>query len=153
MWLPYFPTQFKGTYRLVALGLYRPHIPLIKNMNHFMKTVQTGFFGLIAWERIWITIHAAVTWLSAKDCCRFTGRSDHRVWTGGGLWLPCSVQEPGIAWISSGGGWWLYYNPQPPCVPPSAIPRYWNHVIAIFRQYANVISDAYSQPLRLHLHY
>jgi len=30
--------------------------------------------------------------------CRFTGRSDHRIWTGGGLWLPCSVQEPGIDW-------------------------------------------------------
>jgi len=45
-------------------------------------------------------------------------RSDHRVWTGGGLWLPCSVQEPGY-W---GEGLYptdrallLYYNPQQRC--------------------------------------
>ena len=50
-----------------------------------------------------------------ETMCHFTRRSDQRIWTGGGLWLPCSIQE---------SGYWpegiyptdrvllLYYNPQ-----------------------------------------
>jgi len=65
--------------------------------------------------------HVQLLLKNVKACytyCRFTGRSDHRIWTEGRLRLPCRMQELEIDYTtSSEGGWRLYYNPQQPCPP------------------------------------